>query len=89
MLEEIQRALFFAQIRDDQVSLSYIEKLLVQLLGYYEMSVRDQAIVLLNMLYDNVDWELQSAFVPVVRCVGQHFKVEAIVDFDAGANKDV
>jgi hypothetical protein len=50
------------------------------------MSVRDQAVVLLNMLYDGVDWQLQSAFKPVVRVVGQHFKVSLIVDLEMSKN---
>jgi len=87
LLEDVQRSLFVAQIADDQDSLKWIEKLLIQLLGYYEMSVRDQAVVLLNMLYDGVDWQLTSAFVPVIRCVGQHFKVNVIVDYDLKKDK--
>ena len=67
-----------AQIADDKNALYWIEKLLIQLQGYYEMTVRDQAIVLLNMLYDGVDWQLQEAFRPVIRCVGQHFVVSII-----------
>jgi len=55
-LEEIQRSLFVAQIADDKEGLYWIEKLLVQLMGYNDMSIRDQSIVLLNMLYDGVDW---------------------------------
>ena len=74
LIEELQRSLFVAQIGDDVSSLYWIEKLLVQLLGYYEMSVRDQAVVLLNMLYDGVDWQLTSPFKPIIKCVGQHFK---------------
>lgn len=34
------------------------------------------------MLYDEVDWQLNSAFRPIVRVVGQHFKVDLIVDLD-------
>lgn len=60
---------------------------MIQLLGYFEISVRDQAVVLLNMLYDGVDWQLTSAFRPVVRVVGQHFKVNVIVDLDLKQNK--
>ena len=55
-LEEIQRALFVAQIADDKNGLYWIEKLLIQLQGYCDIGIRDQAIVLLNMLYDGVDW---------------------------------
>lgn len=79
-LEEIQRALFVAQIADDREGLFWIEKLLIQLQGYCEISIRDQAIVLLNMLYDGVDWQLSEAFRPVIRCVGQHFIVSAHVN---------
>jgi starch synthase len=84
----LQRSLLFAQISDDRASLTLIEKLLVQLLGYSDISVRDQAIIFLNMLYDGVDWQLQSAFRPVVRVVGQHFKVNIIVDHDLEKSKD-
>ena len=52
------------------------------------MTVRDQAVVLLNMLYDGVDWQLTSAFRPVVRVVGQHFKVSLIVDLDLTAKEN-
>ena len=45
-----------AQISDDQEALFWIEKLLVQLQGYCDMNIRDQVVVLLNMLYDGVDW---------------------------------
>lgn len=48
-------------------------------MGYCEISIRDQAVVLLNMLYDGVDWQLQEAFRPIIRSVGQHFIVEAHV----------
>ena len=57
-LEEIQRALFVSQIADDQEGLFWIEKILIQLQGYCDKTIRDQAIVLLNMLYDGVDWQL-------------------------------
>jgi len=78
-LEEIQRSLFVAQIADDKEGLHWIEKLLVQLQGYCDISIRDQAIVLLNMLYDGVDWQLLEAFRPTIRCVGQHFVINCIV----------
>ena len=58
-----------------------MEKILVQLLGYSDIFVRDQAVVLLNMLYDGVDWQYESAFRPVIRCVGQHFKVDLSISY--------
>ena len=41
--------------------------------------MRDNAVVLLNNLYDENDWQLQAAMRPVVRSVGQHFKVDLTV----------
>jgi hypothetical protein len=34
------------------------------------------------MLYDEVDWQLQEAFRPVVRTIGQHFIISTIIQFD-------
>ena len=48
-------------------------------MGFCDMNVRDQAVVLLNMLYDQVDWQLSEAFRPVVRTMGQHFIVNITV----------
>lgn len=88
LLEDLQKHLLFALISDDKQSLHYIEKLLVQLLGYSDISVRDQAVVFLNIFYDGLDWQLISAFKPVIRVVGQHFKVNITVNFDIAKNPD-
>lgn len=80
LIEELQRALFAAQIQNNKESLGWIERILIQLLGFHEINIRDQAVVLLNMLYDGVDWQLSAAFRPIVRCIGQHFKVHLTVN---------
>jgi hypothetical protein len=69
-MEEIQRALFVAQISNDSDALYLLEKLLIQLMGFCDITIRDQAVVLLNMLYDKLDWQLQEAFRPTIRTVG-------------------
>ena len=38
-------------------------------MGFCDIMVRDQSVVLLNMLYDEVDWQLQEAFRPVIRTI--------------------
>lgn len=43
-------------IARDTVSNHYIEKLLIGMLGHPILAVRDQAVILLNMLYDGTDW---------------------------------
>lgn len=42
--------------------------------------MRDNAIVMLNNLYDGVDWQASRAFVPVVRTVGDQFEVALEVE---------
>ena len=39
-------------------------------------------MVLLNMLYDEVDWQLQEAFRTSVRTIGQHFIINVNVQRD-------
>lgn len=56
MIEVIQASLFVAQITDNSDSLFWIEKILIQLLGYPDIGSRDNAVVLLNSLYDGTDW---------------------------------
>jgi virulence-associated protein VapD len=56
LIEELQRALFVAQIQENQEQLNWIEKILIQLLGYKDVEVRDEAVIILNMLYDGIDW---------------------------------
>lgn len=43
-------------IARDPKSNHYLEKLLVGLLGNQLQLIRDQAVILLNILYDGVDW---------------------------------
>jgi hypothetical protein len=50
--------LFIAQITGNKESLRCIEKTLIQLLGYVDVYVRDEAVILLNMLYDEHDWQM-------------------------------
>lgn len=40
-LEEIQRSLFVAQISDDKDALYLLEKLLIKLMGYCDITIRD------------------------------------------------
>ena len=43
-------------IARDSRSNHYLEKLLIGSLGHTHQDIRDQAVVLLNVLYDGVDW---------------------------------
>jgi hypothetical protein len=87
MLSYLQACLFVAQITDNQNSLHWLEKILIQLLGYYDLQCRDTAVMLLNTLYDGNDWQQKIAFRPVVRSIGQHFKVNLTISLANFDNK--
>ena len=47
---------------NDIESLNILEKLLIQLLGHFEKDVRNNAVKMLNMIYDQTTWQEKSAF---------------------------
>ena len=48
----------------------YIETLLICMLGHRDMVICDHAIILLNILYDKVDWQLRGEHNPKINCIG-------------------
>ena len=47
---------------NDKMSLNVLERLSIQLLGHYEKDVRNNAIRMLNMIYDQTTWQEKNAF---------------------------
>ena len=47
---------------NDKKSLNVLEKLMIQLLGHSEKDVRNNAVRMLNMIYDETTWQEKSAF---------------------------
>ena len=68
--QKLQATLFVAQLSDNKDALFWLEKILIQLLGYPDINTTDNAVVLLNSLYDGTDWQQKVAFRPVIRCIG-------------------
>jgi len=75
-MPELQKYLFYSQTVPNAVTIHYLEKLFIQLLGHSDLEIRDHAIVLLNTLYDGVDWQHSEAFVPVIKISGTNFSIE-------------
>ena len=51
----------FQNVNDNE-SLDILERLLIQLLGHFEKDVRNNAVKMLNMIYDQTTWQEKSAF---------------------------
>ena len=47
---------------NDKKSINILEKLMIQLLGHSEKDVRNNAVRMLNMIYDQTTWQEKSAF---------------------------
>ncbi|CAK79065.1 unnamed protein product (macronuclear) [Paramecium tetraurelia] len=70
-------------IARDTKSNHYLEKLLVGLLGNPLQLIRDQAIILLNILYDGVDWQKRVPFKPKITKVGSKFDIQYLFEYDS------
>lgn len=64
-----------------------LEGLLVALLGHEDETVRSRATILLNVFYDQHDWQLNLPFIPVIKQVGDPFEVSICLDDAANPEK--
>jgi hypothetical protein len=85
-IKEIKQLFKVYQNLCDDVSLKYCEKLFIQMLGHDEKELRDEAVRLLNMLYDGTNWQEKESFKSLaIHNAGNEFKLEIILrkqDFD-------
>ena len=56
----------------------YLEKLLIQLIGHYDIKIRKKSVILLNIYYDGHTFQLYEPFVPEIRFLKDEFKIEVI-----------
>eukprot|EP00026_Physarum_polycephalum_P000161 Phypoly_transcript_00161.p1 GENE.Phypoly_transcript_00161~~Phypoly_transcript_00161.p1 ORF type:complete len:2059 (-),score=306.68 Phypoly_transcript_00161:106-6282(-) len=80
VVEELEADLLYLTNMQHKPSLKYIEYILVGLLGHPLANIRSHAVRLLNVLYDGHAWQNHGALRPVVRVIGDAFRVE--IDYD-------
>ena len=61
---------------NDENSLFYIEKLLVQLIGHFDPKIRKKAVILLNIFYDGHTFQLYEPFYPEIKLLKDDFVIE-------------
>ena len=71
---------------NDETSLFYIEKLLIQLTGYYDVKIRKKAVILLNIFYDGHTFQLYEPFYPEIRFLKDDFIIE--IDYKETPEKE-
>ena len=64
----------------------YLEKLLIGMLGHPLQIIRDQAIILLNVLHDGIDWQKRTPFKPRIAKVGCKFTLEYLFELEEGTH---
>ena len=89
VVSEIESDLCTSLMDGNKKHLHYLEKLLIGMLGHPEETVRDAAITYLNVLYDDVDWQLRGGFKPKIKCVGDEFKLEYLIESDPEDNNTI
>ncbi len=89
LISEIESDLCTSLMDGNKKHLHYLEKLLIGMLGHTEESIRDAAITYLNVLYDEVDWQLRGGFKPKIKCMGDEFKVEYLIESDPEDNNTI
>ena len=47
---------------NDVTSIQYMEKLFIQLLGHFDNEVKKESVKILNMIYDETNWQEKNAF---------------------------
>jgi hypothetical protein len=56
----------------------WVEKLLIALQGWKGLT--DAAIRLLNVYYDNCDWQINSEYTSVIYVTGDPFQINYLID---------
>lgn len=62
LLKDIEYDLNVNIRTNDEISLKHLERLLISLLGFDNLLVRENAVRLLNILYDGHDWQVSFFF---------------------------
>ncbi|KAM9964867.1 hypothetical protein ACTFIW_004659 [Dictyostelium discoideum] len=87
--EEIEMSKIFKQLELDIIylisvqhyySLKYIEKLLIGTMGHTSADVRQSSVRLLNVIYDSHTWQFEEPLKPVIRVIGDAFRIELELD---------
>lgn len=85
-IKEIKKLFIVYQNVNEERSLKFCEKLFIQLLGHEDREIRDEAVKLLNMLYDETNWQEKDTFKDtIIKNIGEQFKFDLVIrksDFD-------
>ena len=92
IISSCKKAISIFQNINDLDSIKIYEKLFIQLLGHLDREVRNEAVKVLNIIYDQTTWQEKSPF-PIentnVKLLGNELKLELTVDNNSYSDKSV
>ena len=92
IISSCKKAISIFQNINDLESIKIYEKLFIQLLGHFDRDVRNEAVKVLNIIYDQTTWQEKSPF-PLentnVKLIGEELRLELVVDNSVYSDKSV
>ena len=92
IISSCKKAISIFQNINDTESIKIYEKLFIQLLGHLDREVRNEAIKILNIIYDQTTWQEKGAF-PLkntkIQLLGEELKLELSIDENTYNEKSI
>jgi hypothetical protein len=63
--------------RDEEIRI--IEEVLIGMLGHKILRIKERGVILLNIIYDEVDWQLKQSYSPVIKQVEEKWDIEYLI----------
>ena len=92
IISSCKKAISIFQNINDTESIKIYEKLFIQLLGHIDREVRNEAIKILNIIYDQTTWQEKSAFPTEntkIQLLGEDLNLELSIDENTFREKSI
>ena len=86
LFPELETLLFYSVNFQNTEIESNLERLLIAMLGHWQIEVRNRATLFLNILYDKTHWQFRGALKTKISTVGEPFQIHCIVESESDAS---
>ena len=92
ILSSCKKAISIFQNLNDTNSIKIYEKFFIQLLGHIDREIRNEAVKVLNIIYDQTTWQEKSPF-PLdntkIQILGEELKIELRIENESYSEKSI
>ena len=92
LLNKCKQLLVLFQNLGDNDSILILEKLFIQLLGHFDIEVRNYSVKMLNMIYDETTWQEKSAYKNEniqIKTINEKLNIELSIKESDYSNKSI